>query len=72
MRGQKISVTRIATMEEFLKKTWGKKFNKAIETLLDVRPVISNGKKDKGSKMPILREDKHDRRTKDIQVRLLQ
>jgi len=71
MRGQKVSVPRIIEMEKVLKETWGKEFEKAIERILDVKPVITNGKKIQSLPMPLLRECEHNRSTQDIQMRVL-
>ena len=45
LRGKRPSQTRLSAMNQALKEAWGKDFDKAAERILDVTPIITNGKK---------------------------
>ena len=42
LKGKKVSLTRIKTMEEELKKTWNENYKDAIQRILSAVPIINN------------------------------
>jgi hypothetical protein len=44
MCGQRISHTRLKSMNEYLRNAWGVEYQRAIDQIMDVTPAINNPK----------------------------